>query len=87
MNMKPTKAENAAANTFLQPVIEGTLDYGARLLLVEQYERRTGRRIHRATIGRWLRRDASKRIQPTLGAGLLLREIFDKHEHERNKVK
>lgn len=70
-----------AANAFLQPVIDGTRDiFGSRIKLAELLSVAAGKPVSRHLIIRWLKDDPTKRQQPLLRMGLLLREVFDANQ-------
>src|SRR6185295_16557371 len=74
-------ADVVIASKFLEPVIEGVRQrYGGMILITELLSNRLGKPVSRYAVGRWLHADETKRDQPTLGIGLLLREVYNKHQ-------
>jgi hypothetical protein len=82
-----TTADKDAADEFLAPVVAGTAAYGAKKRLAEKLSERTGEAFSRHVIERWLHKDPSKRRQPLLGVGLLIREVFEHHNRKTAKAK
>jgi hypothetical protein len=77
--------ERDAASEFLQPVIDGTQQFGSRIRLAELLSEEAGRPVSRHLVVRWLHNDPEKRQQPHLGIGLLLRKVFDKNKRQFNQ--
>lgn len=86
MKLDPITARAAEA---LQPIIDFCAQNpGTQALIRAELDRQTGLRWDRINIMRWLHPDPEKRVEPGLGAGLLLVEAG--HEvvaRERRKQK
>jgi len=80
------------ANEFLQPVIDDMATKakslgrgkgragGGKKTLAELLSARTGQHIRRERVEEWLHPDPARRMQPRLGIGLLLKEIWEEME-------
>jgi len=67
------------SDAFLQPIAETAASLrGSKKQLAAMLSERTGESVPRERVERWLKKDPSKRQQPLLGSGLLLKEEFDK---------
>lgn len=87
------------ANEFLQPVIDDLATKakglgqgrgragGGKKRLAERLSELTGQLIRRERVEEWLRPDPSRRIQPRLGIGLLMREAWEAMNNGRETTK
>jgi hypothetical protein len=83
MKKKPTSSERTNA-AFAQMIDYCSKNYGAKSELVRRYVAKTSGCGHRALVERWLTPDASKRIEPHFGSGVMLLEAFEEMLKERN---
>lgn len=74
------------ANQALQPVIDWCeRHYGFKAALVRRYAEKTSSCSQRALVQQWVHPDPKRRVEPKLGAGLLLLEAFRELVEELKK--
>jgi len=72
---KMTKTSELAFKA-LKPLLRHTeKNRGTVAVIVEKLKKRTGLEFHRQHVELWVHHDLKKRVEPRLGAGLLLLEI------------
>lgn len=76
--MSERALDDLKADSHLAPVRAWVhANHGATTKIADRLTEKTGSKVHRQTVGRWLHADESKRNQPSLGMGLLLVEVYE----------
>lgn len=75
---KTNRARKFAADAVERIVVAGRKTPNLYVKIAQRMTTRSGEQFHRQEVAAWLHEDAAKRIEPRLGAGLLLLDVATK---------